>query len=286
MGYHCALARLSGRPVVLNVDGLDWTRGKWGPIGRAYFYSAARTAVRVCTALVTDAVAMQRHYREHFGRDSTMIAYGADVEPSSRPELIAPFGVAPRGYYLIVSRLIPENSLEIMLEGFHRSTTTRSLLVVGGANYEDAFHSRLRALADSDARIRLVGQLHDQAALAELWCNSFAYLHGHSVGGTNPALLRAMGHGCCVLARNTVFNREVLAEAGRFFEATPESVTTGIDAIDGDPEGAAALGARAAARVAESYTWDGVTDAYERLFQRVASAAQPAAERGTSRSMG
>ena len=85
MGHHCALARLSGRPVVMNVDGLDWQRGKWGPVARAYFYSAAHAAVRWCTTLVTDAEAMRAYYREHFGRDSEMIAYGASVEASERP---------------------------------------------------------------------------------------------------------------------------------------------------------------------------------------------------------
>jgi glycosyltransferase involved in cell wall biosynthesis len=270
MGHHCALARLSGRPVVMNVDGLDWTRAKWGPIARAYFYTAARMAARVCTALVTDAVAMQRYYRDQFARESTMIAYGADVESSTQPALIAPFGVTPRDYYLIVSRLIPENSLEIMLDGFRRSRTSRSLLVVGGATYEDAFHRRLRAIAASDARIRLVGPLHDQAVLKELWCNSYAYLHGHSVGGTNPALLRAMGYGCCVLALDTVFNREVLDDTGRFFDASADAVTALIDEMDAAPDGVELLRVRAPERIRARYTWEGITDQYEQLFRSVA----------------
>src|SRR3954463_15479020 len=98
MGHHCALARLSGRPVVMNVDGLDWTRGKWGRFARAYFQSAARSAVRFCTALGTDAFAMQEYYRERFGRDSEMIAYGAEVEDSLEPARIAQFGVRARDY--------------------------------------------------------------------------------------------------------------------------------------------------------------------------------------------
>lgn len=270
MGHHCALARLSGRPVVMNVDGLDWTRRKWGPVARAYFYSAARSAVRFSTRLVTDAEAMRAYYREHFGADSEMIAYGADVERSTNPELIAPFGVVPREYYLIVSRLIPENSLVAMLEGFRRSRTTRRLVVVGSANYADAFHARLRAIAASDARIVMVGHVHDQAALKELWCNCHAYLHGHSVGGTNPALLRAMGYGCCVLALDTVFNREVLAETGRYF-ADSASVATLVDAVDTSADEAAALGERASDRIRKWYTWVGIVDQYERLFERVAA---------------
>ncbi|MEO7454762.1 MAG: glycosyltransferase [Gemmatimonadaceae bacterium] len=269
MGHHAMLARVSGKPVVMNVDGLDWTRAKWGPLARAYYRSAARAAVRFCSALVTDAAAMQAFYRERFGRESTMIAYGADIEDSSRPELLQQFGVAPRDYYLIVSRLIPENSLVLMLEGFRRSGTTRRLVVVGGATYEDAFQAELRSIAASDERITMVGQVSDQDALRELWCHCHAYLHGHSVGGTNPALLRAMGYAACVLALDTPFNREALADTGRYFQASAPSVTACISEMDGDDATARALGKEARQRVSDSYTWDGVVDQYERLFRDV-----------------
>ncbi len=270
MGHHCALARLSGRPVVMNVDGLDWTRAKWGPIARTYFRSAARSAVRFCTQLVTDAEGMRQYYLEHFGRDSVMIAYGADVETSERPELIAPFGVTPGDYYLIVSRLVPENSVEAMMSGFARSRTTRRLVVVGSANYEDAFHARLRSIAAGDPRISMVGHVSDQEVLKELWCNCHAYLHGHSVGGTNPALLRAMGHGCAVIARDTVFNREVLQDAGVFFTDSV-AVADCIAALDHGAEALQGLRERAVARIAAHYSWDGITDQYEQAFRSVAT---------------
>jgi glycosyltransferase involved in cell wall biosynthesis len=269
MGHHCAVARLSRRPVVLNVDGLDWQRGKWGPVARGYFYSAAAMAVRSCSALVTDAHAMHDYYREHFGRDSTVIAYGADVENSAHPSLITRFGVQPRQYYLIVSRLIPENTLEAMLDGFRASRTQRKLVVVGAANYRDAFHRRLEQIAASDARVSLVGLVNDQTALKELWCNCYAYLHGHSVGGTNPALLRAMGYGACVLARDTVFNRETLGDAGYYFAAEPAAIATLIDQCDDSPGYADALRTRAQRRVADHYDWETITSQYEQLFRDV-----------------
>lgn len=266
MGHHAALARLSGRPVVMNVDGLDWTRDKWGRIARRYFRSAARSAMRFATRLVTDAEAMRTFYRNTFGVDTTMIAYGADIVVSEDPARLLPFGIQPRGYYLIVSRLVPENSLDVMLEGYRRSRTTRPLVLVGGATYHNALHERLRAAAGSDNRIRFVGHIDDQSLLRELWCNCFAYLHGHSVGGTNPALLRAMGCGAAVLARDTEFNREVLADGGRFFTADAESVRTQLDLLDSDAAGVAALRTAGPERIRQHYTWEQVTDAYEQLF--------------------
>ncbi|MGH7619544.1 MAG: glycosyltransferase, partial [Gemmatimonadaceae bacterium] len=169
MGHHASLARLSGRPVVMNVDGLDWQRGKWGPVARAYFRSAARAAVRTCTTLVTDAEAMRAFYRQHFARDSEMIPYGAHIERSERPELIAAFDLAPTSYYLVVSRLIPENSLEAIFAGFTRSSSKRRLIVVGDATYRDAFHERLRRIGEGDDRIVMVGRVSDQDVLKELW---------------------------------------------------------------------------------------------------------------------
>jgi glycosyltransferase involved in cell wall biosynthesis len=271
MGYHAATARLSGRPVVMNVDGLDWQRGKWGPVARAYFRSAARMAVRTCTTLITDAEAMRVFYREHFARDSEMIPYGADIEASQNPALLDSFGLASGDYYLIVSRLIPENSLEAMLGGFVRSRSGRRLVVVGDANYHDAFHDTLRRIAASDARVQMLGRISDQVLLKELWCNAYAYLHGHSVGGTNPALLRAMGYGSAILARNTVFNREVLGDGGAYFDDA-DSVTKLIDDLDVDPDRVQRMRELGPRRIRECYTWDRVADEYDRVLRAAVTA--------------
>jgi glycosyltransferase involved in cell wall biosynthesis len=266
MGHHAALARLSGAPVVMNVDGLDWQRAKWGPLARGYFYSAAHSAVRYCTTLVTDAEAMRTHYRDHFKRESAMIAYGASIETSVEPHHLAAFELERHGYYLIVSRLIPENSLGLMLEGFRASRSRRRLIVVGGSHYRDGFHRELEAIAAQDPRIRMVGQISDQKVLKELWCNCYGYLHGHSVGGTNPALLRAMGYGSCVLARDTVFNREVLGNAGLFFEGDPALIAQLVNHLDATPALADLLRGRGTARIRDRYSWDKIVDQYERVF--------------------
>lgn len=271
MGFHCALARLLGKRVVLNVDGLDWKRGKWGKIGRAYFLGAAHAAVRVCNRLVTDAEGMRAFYREYFGKDTTMIAYGAYVERSTAPELLEPVGVAPGDYYLIVSRLIPENNLDVMLEGYTASGTRKKLVVVGSANYDSPFHARLREIAArAGDRVIFTGHVHSQDLLRELWANSFAYLHGHSVGGTNPALLRAMGCGACVIAHDNVFNREVLADAGLFFPGEPSALAGIIQELEATPERRREMAPRAQQRIAEHYSWEKITRQYEELFEEIA----------------
>ncbi len=269
MGHHAALCRLFGRKVVMNVNGLDWTRAKWGPVARWYFRSAARSAVKFCNELVTDAEAMRQFYLDEFHKETTMIAYGANVESSSRPELIRQFNVERDGYYLIASRLIPENHADLIAEAFLASGSRRKLLVAGGANYDSPFHARLREL--SGDKLILIGHIDDQDVVKELHCNCFAYLHGHSVGGTNPSLLKAMGFGNCVLALDTVFNREVLGDGGLFFPRDSGVLAGMIREIESSPETVAELRRKGPARILANYTWEKISGQYDVLFREVAA---------------
>ena len=271
MGHHAALCRSLGARVVMNVDGLDWKRAKWGAFARAYFRSAARSAIRFCNELITDAEAMRRIYLDEFHKETTMIAYGAYVEASEHPEAVGQFGVAPGGYYLIASRLIPENHADVIIEGFLKSGTSRKLVIAGGANYDSPFHRRLRALATDD--VIFTGHIHDQSVIKELHCNCFAYVHGHSVGGTNPSLLKAMGYGNCILALDTVFNREVLDDTGLYFAKDPADLAALMRRIEADASLVSLLQRKAPIRIKEHYSWDKVSDQYAELFVRVASGA-------------
>jgi glycosyltransferase involved in cell wall biosynthesis len=269
MGHHAALCRLFGRKVVMNVNGLDWTRAKWGPVAKWYFLSAARSAVRFCNELVTDADAMQAFYREQFSKETTMIAYGAYVQSSEHPELISQYGVTPDDYYLIASRLIPENHADLITEAFLESGSKRKLVIAGGANYDSPFHRKLRSLAGD--RVILTGHIDDQEVIRELHCNCFAYLHGHSVGGTNPSLLKAMGYGNCVLALDTVFNREVLADTGLFFPRDHEALAQLIRDVEADPALVRELRRKGPERIVANYSWDKIALQYDDLFREVAS---------------
>jgi glycosyltransferase involved in cell wall biosynthesis len=268
MGHHAALCRILGARVVMNVDGLDWKRGKWGFFGRTYFRTAASSAVRFCNRLVTDAEAMRQFYLDEFGKDTTMIAYGAYVESSEHPEIVTRAGVTPGDYYLVAGRMVPENYADLIVEGYVRANTKRKLLVVGGANYETEFHRRLRAKASD--RVLFTGHIHDQDLLKELYCNCFAYIHGHSVGGTNPALLRAMGYGTCILAHETVFNREVLGGAGLLWPTDAGALASLIEEVESNPGLVDTLRLRGPERIRKEYTWEKIAGQYEDLFRKIA----------------
>ncbi len=268
MGFHCALAKSMGKTVVMNVDGLDWQRAKWGHAAKWYFRMAARAAIFACDRLITDSKAMRLFYRERYGADSEFITYGTDIEDSVKPQLLEPLGISPRDYYLVMSRMVPENNLDVMIEGFKEVPTSKKLIVAGGAIYDSPFHRRLFAMADD--RVKFIGHVHEPDLLRELFCNCYAYLHGHSVGGTNPALLNALGYGCCVMAIDTPFNREVLegdlgVSYGLLFKGEKD-LSGQIANLEDHPDLAEEYRRKARDRIREAYEWDQIVDQYEALF--------------------
>src|SRR6185503_12367589 len=116
------------------------------------------------------------------------------------------------GFHLVVARFEPENHVDLAVEGYRRSGATLPLVVVGSAPYADEYTNRIHAIAEGDPRIRLLGGVWDQDQLDQLYAHALTYIHGHSVGGTNPSLLRAMGAATAVLGYDVVFNREVAGE--------------------------------------------------------------------------
>lgn len=263
------LLRGGGTPVAVHVDGLDWKRGKWGPVGRAYYRRAEALSVRWADALIADAIGIQDYYRQEFEVDTTMLSYGAPVLEGIGSDALAGLGLAPHGYHLVVARLEPENHVEMIVEGYHRSLAALPLVVVGTAPYAADYIDRIERTAAADPRIRLLGGVWDQEVLNQLYGNALTYVHGHSVGGTNPSLLRAMGAAASTLAYDVVFNREVLGADARYFGAA-EDLPSLLAEAEADPVGQVRRGERLAVRVRERYDWDRVTDGYEQLARVLA----------------
>ncbi|GAB3680805.1 DUF1972 domain-containing protein [Angustibacter aerolatus] len=261
------LLRARRVPLATHVDGLEWQRGKWGPAGRRYYRTAESLAVRWSDALIADAQGIADYYDGEFGAETALISYGAPSVDPDRLDRLAELDLAPQGYHLVVARFEPENHVHVAVEGYVRSGATLPLVVVGSAPYADAYTEQVRALADD--RVRLLGGVWDQELLDQLYAGSLTYLHGHSVGGTNPSLLRAIGAQAAVDAYDVVFNREVLGEAGRFWR-TPDDVAALVEAAEADPEGTRERGRSSGLR-AKLYDWDDVALAYEQLCRLLAT---------------
>jgi glycosyltransferase involved in cell wall biosynthesis len=284
LGYGAAWAcwwpRVFGVPVWINVDGLEWARSKWGRAARIYLRCMEWVTSRVATRLIADAEAIAQRFRETYpkGAPSSFIAYGAELvqDRDVDPSVLSAWGLKPRRYMLVVARPEPENHILEIVQGYEMHEGDWPLVIVGDVSGATAYQQLLRQHASD--RVRFVGGIYDTGQLASLRVHAACYLHGHSVGGTNPSLLEALACGNWVIAHDNPFNREVARDAADYF-ATPEQLARSLDlVVDQSDAMLPQRSQRARDIVAEHYTWDGIADAYEALMHsecRSHSAATP-----------
>jgi len=272
------LLALFRRSYAINTDGLGWQRDKWGRFARKYYKWTEWLVTKLCGNVVTDSTAMRAYYLSEYATDSTVIEYGANEPIVSPPEeerlLLRSWGVSPMSYFLQVTRFEPENNPLLSIQAFKASGLTCQIVVVGGARGRSEYAQQMVQEARGVDRIVLPGFIYDSRQLSALWRNSRAYIHGNHIGGTNPALLQAMAAGRPVIARDCVFNREVLGEDGYFYERNALSLSANMRLLDSDPERAERLAARALEHVRKYYCWNRITDCYEQLFRRICSETQ------------
>jgi glycosyltransferase involved in cell wall biosynthesis len=257
----------------VHVDGLEWKRSKWSGIGRRYYQYAERLAVRWADRLIADAEAIRTYYAQRYGAGSTYIPYGAPIQAPREPTRLEGLDLEPGGYHLVVARMEPENNVDVIVAGYAESNAGLPLVVVGTAPHAAEYERTVRELA-GDRDVRFLGSVWDQELLDELYANTALYLHGHSVGGTNPSLLRAMGAAAPAAAFDVIFNRDVLGETGEYF-ADPADAAALIEGAEREPGAVTARGIAARARAAENYDWDAVADQYESLCEELVHASKP-----------
>ena len=254
-------------PTAVHVDGLEWKRAKWQGAGARYYRWAERYAASSGLALIADAQGIADHLRETYGVDSHVIPYGAPIiDPGA--DRLGELALSPGAYHLVVARLEPENHVDVIVRGYAAAGSPHPLVVVGSAPYGDDHIADIRGAA-GESDVRFVGAVWDQDLLNQLYANSLSYLHGHSVGGTNPSLLRALGCAAPVTAYDVNFNREVTAGHARFF-SDPATVAAEIRGDDADPEGARKRGALGQQHAAATYRWDDVAERYLRMLTEIA----------------
>ena len=264
------IPRIVGTRTVLNVDGLDWKREKWPPVAKQYLQVAERLATRLPNACVTDSHVVQAYYRERFRENPIYIPYGSELDRRAPGETLKRLGLIPGRYVLFVGRLVAENCVDHLVDAFPRVHTDFKCVVVGGASYADDYIRLLHDKAKADPRIVLTGYLFGEA-YQELGSNAGLFVETSGVGGTHPALVEAMAFDRCVVANDTAENLETIADAGRSYSGSggAPALAAVLQELLDHPDVMAELGGAAGRRARQHYTWDGVTDAYERLFREL-----------------
>lgn len=263
-GYWLPLLRSRHIPTVVNVDGIEWERDKWGRAAKTVFRTGAALTARFGDRLVFDSHEIERRWSEDFGRSGEFIPYGGSV-----PDL-GPAGgewLPRRTYALMVARLVPENTVVQFFEAAERLSRRWDVVIVGSSGYGGEFDARAERLADSQDRIHWLGHVADDHQLFALWQNAGAYFHGHSVGGTNPALVQAMACGAPTVARDTVYNHEVLADAGLYVAPDSRAIAEALETVLTDAALQDRLSTAAFTRQQLEYTWEQVCKKYADLLE-------------------
>jgi glycosyltransferase involved in cell wall biosynthesis len=266
------IPRLVGQRVALNVDGLDWKRKKWGGLARRYIRMCERWATWCPHRIVTDSRRVQQYYQEHYGTASTYIAYGADPISAPAGPHLERLGLEPRRYVLFVGRLVPENCAHHLVDAFRGLSTDTGCVIVGDAPYAARYIRSIKST--TDPRVMFTGYLFGDG-YRELLSNAYCFVETSEVGGTHPALLEAMAAGTCVVVNDTPENLETIGESGFSYSGGvgAAGLRPVLERLLKDPALVMQQAERGRERVRTNYSWEGVADAYEQLFQQLVAEA-------------
>jgi len=263
--------RLRGAKTIVNVDGADFARAKWSGFGRWWLRRSEFWASRLADAVVADNGSIQRRYRELYDVDAELIPYGANtVTQNPGEDWLKKFQLAPKNYFLYVSRLTPENAADLAMAAHQASGTNLPLVVVGDAPYQRKFIAKLKSITAESKNILMTGYLFGEA-YQQLSFHARAFLLPTAIDATRPVLLDQMGFGNCVIVRDTPGNLEVVGDTAiTFSHSDPEkSLAAAIQKVAADAALAARLGEMARQRIQTHYDWDVICTRYEALFQRL-----------------
>jgi glycosyltransferase involved in cell wall biosynthesis len=247
--------------VITNMDGLEWKRTKFSPSVQRFLRQAESWAAHTSDYLVADSLGIQQYLKDTYQKESTFIPYGAYVFNDPDASVLTEYDIKPYGYNMLVARMEPENSIEIILDGVVASKTDVPFLVVGKTNKK--YGQYLVEKYKGYSQIRFVGGIYNIDKLNNVRHFSNLYFHGHTVGGTNPSLLEAMGSSGLICAHNNVFNKAILGDDAFYFN-NPDDVALALKKYRKEAYSAFVKTNRE--KVRTIYHWPIVIDQYETLF--------------------
>ena len=266
LGYNTALFNLRLRfkkiPVVINMDGIEWKRDKWSLGAKTWFYINEKAGILFSNHLIADNPGIADHlYARGAKIPLTTIPYGAPFIEEAPVEPIEAFGLSERSYLLLIARPEPENSILEIVRSFSAEKRPFRLVILGNYSPEHAYqNSILEAASD---QVVFLGAIYDQSIVASLRKHCLFYLHGHTVGGTNPSLVEAMGAGNGVLAHGNKFNGWVAGDRAARYFLDEQECREKLEELMKSPQLLEEMREASRKRFLDMFTWDKVLKAYE-----------------------
>ena len=250
--------------IVTNMDGLEWKRTKFSAKVQKFLQWAESLAVKKSDHLVSDSIGIENYLRKKYNVESTYIPYGSHLFHEENISILDEYNVKPYEYNMLIARLEPENSIEIILDGVVKSNNNMPFLVIG--KHETKFGEYLKNKFSDHTNIRFIGGVYDINALNNLRHFSNLYFHGHTVGGTNPSLLEAMASSALICANDNEFNSAILGNDAFYF-STVDDVSKVITSVLHTDHTDKIENNRI--KINELYTWEKINNQYESLFEKL-----------------
>ena len=202
---------------VTNMDGVEWRRSKYSKLARKFLKYAERLAANNSSVLIADNKGIEEYIHDNYNAEVVNISYGVEIPESFNNEILKTYTLEERNYDIVVARIVPENNIEEIIKAKLICHDNRPLVIFGNrTNFRDELVARYL----NNRNIIFIDGNFNKQEMDSLRHFSRYYIHGHSVGGTNPSLLESMAAKCKIIAHDNPFNRNVLQEEGRYFETS------------------------------------------------------------------
>lgn len=266
--------------LIVNPDGHEWKRSKWNYFIKKYWKYSEKLMVKYADLLICDSINIEQYIKKEYSQyqpNTTFIAYGADLKRSQMQDddkmlldWYAKFDLKKNEYYLVVGRFVPENNYETMLKEFMKSNTQKDLVLITNVE-ENKFFNYLKETTNfkTDKRIKFVGTVYHSELIKKIRENAYGYLHGHSVGGTNPSLIEALAATNLNLLYDVGFNREVAIDGALYWNQEENNLASLLDKAEQlSQEEIEQLSKKAIQRINHAYSWEKIIKDYETIFMK------------------
>lgn len=247
---------------IVNMDGLEWKRSKYSKKVQWFLKHAEKWAAMHGDVLIADSVGIQQYLKETYNKPSHFIAYGADILTLTDVSVLQQYDLIPHQYAILIARMEPENNIEMIIKGYIESNNLQPLVVVGKT--DNTFGTYLKETYHHHSQIKFTGGIYNADIINNLRYYSLLYFHGHSVGGTNPSLLEAMGCSALIAANDNVFNKGVLGNDALYFADTKDVARLVHDVID--KSNYQNLIDNNLQKIRDRYNWPRIVEEYEKVM--------------------